>query len=97
MNPEDVCRLGLSVNQRVRVRSKSGEMRYVLVREFDIRAGNALMYYPEANVLVGRDVDPLSKTPAFKAVTVTVHAEEPATHVQPETGRLVVSSAASST
>jgi hypothetical protein len=27
-----------------------------------IKAGNALMYYPEANVLVGRGVDPQSKT-----------------------------------
>lgn len=32
------------------------------------------MYYPEANVLVPRDVDPRSKTPAFKAVLVEVAA-----------------------
>jgi len=94
MNPEDVRQRGLSIDQRVRVRSKSGEMRYVLVRAFDIRAGNALMYYPEANVLVGRDVDPLSKTPAFKAVKVTVTAEEPATLLQPRNGRLAASSPA---
>jgi len=30
------------------------------------------MYYPEANVLVPTDVDPESKTPAFKAVAVTL-------------------------
>ena len=30
------------------------------------------MYYPEANVLVPRDVDPQSKTPAFKSVLVTL-------------------------
>jgi anaerobic selenocysteine-containing dehydrogenase len=94
MNPEDLRQRGLSIDQRVRVRSTTGEMRYVLVRAFDIRAGNALMYYPEANVLVGRDVDPLSKTPAFKAVKVTVTAEEPATLVQPENGRLAASSPA---
>jgi hypothetical protein len=38
----------------------------------DIRAGNAAMYYPEANALVPRTVDPLSRTPAFKCVVVTV-------------------------
>ena len=37
------------------------------------------MYYPEANVLVPRDVDPQSKTPAFKAVLVEVSAEPEAT------------------
>jgi hypothetical protein len=50
-------------------------MSNILVRSYpDIRAGNALMYYPEANVLVPRSVDPLSKTPAFKNVLVTVEA-----------------------
>ena len=34
------------------------------------------MYYPEANVLVPKDVDPLSKTPGFKSVAVTVEAED---------------------
>ncbi len=48
-----------------------------LVRPFDIRPGNAAMYYPEANVLVPRDVDPRSKTPAFKSVLVEI-VREPA-------------------
>lgn len=30
------------------------------------------MYYPEANVLVSRHVDPRSKTPALKRVVVSV-------------------------
>jgi hypothetical protein len=34
----------------------------------DIRAGNLAMYYPEANVLVPRRLDPVSKTPSFKGV-----------------------------
>jgi anaerobic selenocysteine-containing dehydrogenase len=50
-------------------------MRYILVREFDIRAGNVAMYYPESNVLVPSAVDPLSKTPAFKSIAVTLDAE----------------------
>ncbi|MCI0379145.1 MAG: FdhF/YdeP family oxidoreductase [Gemmataceae bacterium] len=72
LNPEDIRRLGLKVDQRVRVTSAAGEMRNILVRPFDIKEGNALMYYPEANVLVPAVVDPRSKTPAFKSVLVTV-------------------------
>lgn len=76
MNADDIRRFGLSVDQRIRVQSSAGEMRYILVRAYDVRAGNALMYYPEANVLVPKAVDPLSKTPAFKSVTVHVRPEE---------------------
>ena len=75
MNTTDIARLGLRVEQRVRIRSEVGEMRYVLVRPFDIRAGNVAMYYPESNVLVPSTIDPLSKTPGFKSVAVTVEAE----------------------
>lgn len=77
MNAADIQRLNFQPDQRVRVTSATGEMRYILVRPFDIRAGNAAMYYPESNVLVGHEVDTLSKTPAFKCVAVTVHAETP--------------------
>jgi anaerobic selenocysteine-containing dehydrogenase len=75
MNPDDIVRLGFKPEQRVRIRSEAGEMRYILVREFDIRAGNVAMYYPESNVLVPSAVDPLSKTPAFKSIAVTLDAE----------------------
>jgi anaerobic selenocysteine-containing dehydrogenase len=76
LNPADVERLGLRRDQRVTVRSSAGEMRHILVRPYDIRAGNALMYFPEANVLVPTTTDPESKTPAFKSVAITVEAEE---------------------
>jgi hypothetical protein len=36
------------------------------------------MYFPEANVLVPATTDPDSKTPAFKAVLITLKAENPA-------------------
>jgi molybdopterin-dependent oxidoreductase alpha subunit len=78
MHPSDIERLGLAAEQRVTVRSDTGSMPNILVRAYpDIRAGNALMYYPEANVLVPRHADPLSKTPAFKSVLVTVVAPIP--------------------
>jgi len=72
---EDFARLGIQPDQRVRIKSSAGEMRYILAREFDIRAGNAAMYYPEANVLVPHEVDPQSKTPAFKAVDIEITPE----------------------
>jgi anaerobic selenocysteine-containing dehydrogenase len=78
MNRVDIDRLGFQVDQRVRVSSDIGTMTNVLVRAFDIKAGNAAMYFPEANVLVPTTVDPASKTPAFKSVLVTVSALEPA-------------------
>jgi molybdopterin-dependent oxidoreductase alpha subunit len=74
--PEDITRLGWKTDQRVTVRSATGTMHHILVRPFDIRPGNALMYFPEANVLVPTAVDPKSKTPIFKCVLVTVAAEE---------------------
>jgi anaerobic selenocysteine-containing dehydrogenase len=75
LNPTDIDRLGLRVDQRVTVRSAAGAMHRILVRAFDIRAGNALMYFPEANVLVPATTDPDSNTPAFKAVLVRLEAE----------------------
>ena len=75
MSPDDMQRLGLRADQRVTVRSGAGELRRQLVRPYDIRPGNAAMYYPEANALVPRDIDPRSKTPAFKSVLVELIPE----------------------
>ena len=73
MHPDDFGRLGLKPDQPVVVRSQVGELSGYLARQYDaIKPGNAIMYYPEANVLVPRTLDPLSKTPAFKAVVVTI-------------------------
>ncbi len=51
------------------------EMPYMLVREFDIRAGNTLMYYLELNILVPHTVESLSKTPGFKGEPTALEAE----------------------
>ena len=77
LNPADMQRLGLTRDQRVTVRSATGELHRQLVRPFDIRPGNAAMYYPESNVLVSRAVDPRSRTPAFKCVVVELVPEGP--------------------
>jgi molybdopterin-dependent oxidoreductase alpha subunit len=75
LHPEDIARLGFRAEDRVNVTSSAGRMPGILVRAFDrIKPGNALMYYPEANVLVPRTVDPLSRTPAFKSVLVRLES-----------------------
>jgi anaerobic selenocysteine-containing dehydrogenase len=77
MNPRDVARLKLSHDQAVTIESKTGRLENIRIREFpEIKAGNVLMYYPEANVLVSRSVDPKSKTPAFKGELVRVLVDE---------------------
>lgn len=75
MHSDDMSRLGLRPDQPVRLKSSVGEMRYQRVRPFDVRPGNVMMYCPEANILIPRDVDPWSKTPAFKNTLVTIEPE----------------------
>jgi molybdopterin-dependent oxidoreductase alpha subunit len=78
MHPDDLAARGLEDDQLVRIVGPAGVMRGVRATAFEkIRAGNAAMYYPEANVLVSRVLDPTSKTPAFKCVLVTVTADVP--------------------
>jgi anaerobic selenocysteine-containing dehydrogenase len=75
LNPKDLQRLHLADGQAVDVIGPAGTMSGIRATEFPaIRAGNAAMYFPEANVLVGRGVDPKSRTPAFKGVVVRVVA-----------------------
>lgn len=81
MNPADLARLGVAYDQRVSVVSETGRLDHVLARGFDeIRAGNALMYFPEANILVSRGTDALSKTPAFKGVVIWIEKTPVATN-----------------
>lgn len=81
MHSTDMCRLKLQHDEPVIVRSSVGEIHGYLARRFDaVRPGNALMYYPEANELVPRQLDPRSKTPAFKAVVITVQSYTSATN-----------------
>ena len=72
MNKEDIERMGLVLDQPVTVKSDTGALGKILVRVCDIPPGNAAMYYPEANTLVPRKIDPASRTPAFKGALVTV-------------------------
>jgi anaerobic selenocysteine-containing dehydrogenase len=65
-------RMGLSVDMKVRVSTNVGQLENLRVRPFDIKVGHALLYYPEANAIIPRTVDPMSRTPAFKSFVVTI-------------------------
>ncbi|ODT64771.1 MAG: histidine kinase [Pelagibacterium sp. SCN 63-23] len=73
LNGEDMAARGLAEGQKVVVTSAVGRMEGEATL-FDLPRGSVLAYYPEANVLVGTEVDPRSKTPAFKSVPVEVEA-----------------------
>ncbi len=66
MNEDDVRRLGLARDARVRVENAVGHFD-ALVRVAPLPPGNLAMYYPEANVLIPREIDPASGTPVFKS------------------------------
>ena len=73
VHPTTIGHLRLKPDQEVSVSSDTGRMTGIRVRSFpEIKAGNALMYFPEANVLVPRRVDPQSRTPAFKGAVVRI-------------------------
>ncbi len=69
---EDADRLGLRNGARITVRGEAGEMGNIEVVIGNIRAGNAAMFYPEANALIKANIDPLSKTPAFKSAPIWI-------------------------
>ncbi|MFQ5479165.1 MAG: FdhF/YdeP family oxidoreductase [Candidatus Binatia bacterium] len=71
VSAEDARALSLDEGDRVVVESATGSLA-VSVALVDIRPGNLAMYFPEANVLVPRRLDPRSRTPAFKSVSVTL-------------------------
>ncbi|HYM61773.1 MAG TPA: molybdopterin dinucleotide binding domain-containing protein [Thermoanaerobaculia bacterium] len=71
MSKEDADALGAGEEDRVIVETDAGSMT-LHVSLAEIRPGNIAAYYPEANALVPRRVDPRSKTPAFKSVVARV-------------------------
>jgi anaerobic selenocysteine-containing dehydrogenase len=75
MHAKDMRTLGLREDQAVVVTSEAGRLANVRARVFDVRPGNAAMYFPEANVLVPRRRDPRSQTPAYKSVLIRVRAQ----------------------
>tara|TARA_R110000822_G_scaffold226254_10_gene358960 strand:+ start:34561 stop:36759 length:2199 start_codon:yes stop_codon:yes gene_type:complete len=71
MSPTTIQRLSIH-NHVVNLVSAYGRMDHVRVYPFDLPDNNLMAYFPEANVLIGCERDPRSKTPAFKSVLVNV-------------------------
>jgi molybdopterin-dependent oxidoreductase alpha subunit len=71
MNAADAERLGLAEGDPVTVTTQAGSLA-VVVATVEIPPGNLAMYYPEANALVPRRVDPESGTPAFKSMAARI-------------------------
>lgn len=80
MNRADLHSSGLEAHQRVTVQGEAGSLEQVEVIPGAIRAGAALMFYPEANVLMRPLIDPASGTPAFKRVPVLVRSGAARSH-----------------
>ncbi|MFM7287681.1 MAG: molybdopterin dinucleotide binding domain-containing protein, partial [Cyanobium sp.] len=72
INPEDLAASGLRAHERVTVQGEEGALEGIELIPGSIRRGAALMFYPEANVLMRPVKDPESGTPAFKRVPVLV-------------------------
>jgi molybdopterin-dependent oxidoreductase alpha subunit len=70
VNPEDLAACGLRAHQRVTVQGEAGQLDGIELIPGSVRRGAALMFYPEANVLMRAVSDPESGTPAFKRVPV---------------------------
>ena len=70
VNPEDLAACGLRAHQRVTVQGEVGQLDGIELIPGSVRRGAALMFYPEANVLMRAVSDPESGTPAFKRVPV---------------------------
>jgi molybdopterin-dependent oxidoreductase alpha subunit len=75
LHPDDLRRFDVKHGDRIVIHGPAGSMRDIRATEFpNIKPGNAAMYYPECNVLIGRTLDPQSKTPAFKCVIVRIES-----------------------
>jgi len=71
MNEADALARGFHRNQRVVVENQTGRME-ALVRFAPLPPGNVAMYYPEANLLIPRRIDPASGTPVFKSTSARI-------------------------
>lgn len=70
INPAMIASLGIKAGDKLDIESAYGAMRGVKVYPFDLPDNDVMVYYPEANCLIGRERDARSQTPAFKSVKV---------------------------
>jgi len=75
INPADLQDSGFAAHQRVTVQGEAGAIEQIELIPGSIRQGTALMFFPEANVLMRASVDPACGTPAFKRVPVLLRGK----------------------
>jgi molybdopterin-dependent oxidoreductase alpha subunit len=73
MNRLDAEKIGVREHDRVTVRGDADELINVEVIYGAVRAGAALMFYPEVNVIFKAHTETRSGTPAYKRVPVVVY------------------------
>ena len=76
MSKQDMTELSLNNGDRISVSSSAGTLKNRKAFSFDLKPGNVLAYYPEANVLCERKVDSRSFTPNFKSVPVKITKQQ---------------------
>ncbi|MEE8308340.1 MAG: FdhF/YdeP family oxidoreductase [Gammaproteobacteria bacterium] len=69
---DDINARGLTIGDKITLMSDNGRMADVTLYAHDLAPGSVMAYFPEANVLIGTDVDPRSKTPSFKSTPVWI-------------------------
>ncbi len=74
MHPIDAQQAGFTEHQRVSVRGDAGQLDDIEIIFGEVRSGAALMFYPEANVLMKARIEVRSGTPAYKRVPVAIFA-----------------------
>ena len=72
MNANDLESAGFADRQKVSVKGDAGQLDNIEIVCGDVRPGAALMFYPEANVLMKARIEKISGTPAYKRVPVLV-------------------------
>ena len=73
-------KLNFDKDENVVIKNEVGRLDNILVKPFKVKEGAVLMYYPEVNSLISQRVDPLSKTPGFKSMIVSVAKSFPSSH-----------------
>jgi anaerobic selenocysteine-containing dehydrogenase len=72
ISAEDLEKLQLKEQDKVDVSNSTGTMRNLSIALYDIKPGNVMCYFPEANILVPQSVDKRSRTPSFKSISVSI-------------------------
>lgn len=72
INPDDAAALELDEGDEVDAYNETGTLGRLRIAHYDIKPGNIMCYFPEANVLVPQSVDSRSRTPSFKSVPVSI-------------------------